>query len=369
MQPTTSPPQGYPLPYPPARNGNVPDHREPPRARALPPARRGAVYMRPGWKPELEPGLNARFKVPFEVSGRADAPLLVAMGGISADRHVSVNAEDRSEGWWRKVAGPGLAIDSREWRLLGIDFIGSRGTIEPAGRDASRTQFHITPGDQADAVVAVLDHLGEPRVHRAVGASYGGNAALALGIRHPRRAEGVVAIAAAHRPHPLATGVRSVQRAILEFARDHGREADGVAMARALAFTTYKTDAGLDARFAFEADLSSGKPVHPVDRYLWKRGRAFAGRFDARTYLTLCASIDLCDLRPEELTVPSWLIAWEEDRSVPLWLVEEMHRRAGARSRLRVLHSDGGHDAFLLHAREYKAALRESLGLSVGQEV
>ena len=136
----------------------------------------------------------------------------------------------------------------------------------------------------------------------------------------------------------------------------------------ALAFTTYKTDAGLDARFPFEADLSSGKPVHPVDRYLWKRGRAFAGRFDARTYLTLCASIDLCDLRPEELTVPSWLIAWEEDRSVPLWLVEEMHRRTGARSRLRILHSDGGHDAFLLHAPEYQTALRESLELSVAQE-
>lgn len=368
MRTTTSPPQAFPLPYPPARNGNVPDLRQPPRSRVLPPARRGTVYMPPSWRPELEPELAARFRVPFEVAGPEDAPLLLAMGGISASRHVAANAEDRSEGWWRKIVGPGLAIDSRECRVLGIDFIGAPGTIEPVGSDASRTQFHITPADQADAVVAVLDHLGEQKVHRAVGASYGGNAALALGIRHPRRAEGIVVIAAAHRPHPLATGVRSVQRAILEFARDQGREADGVAIARALAFTTYKTDAGLDARFGFEADLSSGKPVHPVDRYLWKRGRAFAGRFDARTYLTLCASIDLCDLRPEELTVPSWLIAWEEDRSVPLWLVEEMHRRSGARSRLRILHSDGGHDAFLLHAPEYQATLRESLGLSVGQE-
>ena len=199
--------------------------------------------MRPGWKPEFEPELAARFLIPFEVAGPEDAPLLVAMGGISASRHVSANAEDRSEGWWRKIVGPGLAIDSREWRVLGIDFIGAPDTIEPLGRDGSRAQFHITPGDQADAVVAVLDHLGEQKVHRAVGASYGGNAALALGIRYPRRAEGVVVIAAAHRPHPLGTGVRSVQRAILEFARDQGREADGVAIARALAFTTYKTDA------------------------------------------------------------------------------------------------------------------------------
>ena len=358
----------YPLPYPPARNGNVPDLREPPLSRSLPPARRGTVHMPPAWKPELEPELHARFRIPFEVAGPEGAPLLVVMGGISADRHVSVNAEDRSEGWWRRIVGPGLAIDSREWRILGIDFIGARGGIELGSGDASRRQFRITPADQADAVVAVLDHLGERRAHRTIGASYGGNAALALGIRYPRRTEGVVLIAAAHRPHPLATGVRSVQRAIVNFARDHGREADGVAMARALAFTTYKTAEGLDARFPFAADLSGGKPVHPVDRYLWKRGRAFARRFDAETFLTLCASIDLCDLRPEELTVPSWLIAWEEDRSVPLWLVEETHRRAGARSRLRVLRSDGGHDAFLLHAPEYQAVLRESLGLSVGRE-
>ena len=368
MQKTTSPSRAYPLPYPPARNGSVPDLTQSPRARALPPSRRGTVYMRPSWRPELEPELQARFRVPFEITGPEGAPLLVAMGGISADRHVSANAEDRSEGWWRKIVGPGLAIDSRDWRILGIDFIGARGSIEPGSRDAGRRQFRITPADQADAMVAVLDHLGERRAHRTIGASYGGNAALALGIRYPRRTGAVVLIAAAHRPHPLATGVRSVQRAIVNFARDHGREADGVAMARALAFTTYKTDAGLDARFPFAADLSQGTPVHPVDRYLWKRGRAFARRFDAETFLTLCASIDLCDLRPEELTVPSWLIAWEEDRSVPLWLVEETHRRAAARSHLRVLHSDGGHDAFLLHAPEYQAVLRESLGLSAGWE-
>ena len=368
MKAATTRPQTYPLPYPPALNGNVPDLREAPRVQSLPPARRGTVYMRPGWQPELDPGLDARFRVPFELTGPEEAPLLVVMGGISASRHVCAGARDPSEGWWRRIVGPGLAIDVREWRVLGIDFLGAPGTIEPGAEDESRTRFHITPGDQADALVAVLDHLGEKKAHRVVGASYGGNAALALGIRYPGRTDGIVVVAAAHRPHPLATGVRTAQRAIVDFARGHGRDADGVAMARALAFTTYKTAAGLDARFPFEADVSSGTPVHAVDRYLWQRGREFARRFDARTYLTLCASIDLCDLRPEELTVPCWLIAWADDRSVPLWLVEEMHRRAGARSHLRVLESDAGHDAFLLAAPDYDTALRQSLGVPAGKE-
>lgn len=359
----------YPLPYPPARNGAVPDLREPPRVRSLPAARRGAVFMPAGWKPELEPGLRTRCRIPFEITGADDGPLLVVMGGISASRHVCANGVDATEGWWRKIVGPGLAIDPGHWRILGIDFLGAPGTIEAGDEDAARKRFHITPGDQADAVAAVLDHLGEEAVHRAVGASYGGSAALALGIRHPQRTGGIVLVAAAHRPHPHATGVRTVQRAIVEFGRDHGREADGVALARALAFTTYKTAAGMDARFPFPADLSTGNPIHAVDGYLWKRGREFARRFDARTYLTLSASIDLCDLRPEELTVPCWSIAWREDGLVPPWLVDEMHCRIRARAHLRILRSDAGHDAFLLAAPEYHSALRESLGVSAGREV
>ena len=369
MQATTSPPRAYPLPYPPARNGSVPDLRQRPRARALPPARRGTAYMPRTWRPELEEELKARFRIPFEVIGVEGAPLLVVLGGISAHRHVCANLADPSPGWWRRMVGPGLAIDPGRWRILGLDFIGAPGTIEPEDGHAHRTRFNITPGDQADAAVAVLDHLGETRAHRVVGASYGGNVALALGIRHAERADGVVLVAAAHRPHPQATGVRAVQRAIVEFGRDQGREADGVTIARALAFTTYKTATGLDARFPFAADLVDGRPVHPVDTYLWERGHEFAERFDARAYLTLSASIDLCDLRPEELTLPCWSIAWEEDGLVPLWLVEKMHSRAGGRSRLRALRSDAGHDAFLLADPEYASALRESLEIHSRREV
>ncbi len=355
MRATTSSYRAHPLPA--VRTGGVSDFRRPPPT-PLPPARRGIAYLPRGWKPELEAEPNARFGIPFEVTGAEGAPLLVVLGGISAHRHVCANLADPSPGWWRGMVGPGLAIDPRRWRIAGLDFIGAPGTIEP---ENGRARFNVTPGDQADAVAAVLDHLGERRAHRVVGASYGGNVALAVGIRHPGRTDGVVLVAAAHRPHPQATGVRTVQRAIVQFGCDHGREADGVTVARALAFTTYKTAAGLDARFSFAADLADGRPTHPVDDYLWERGRAFAERFDARAYLTLSASVDLCDLRPEELAVPCWSIAWEEDGLVPLWLIEEMHRRAGARSRLRVLRSEAGHDAFLLADPEYASALRESV--------
>lgn len=334
------------------------------RRPTLPPGRRGIVRMPPEWHPSLDPEPGVRFRIPFEVAGREDAPVLVVLGGISANRHVCANAADASPGWWRSLVGPGLAIDPHDWCVVGIDFLGAPGTLEPAGPEDAvpRDRLHLTPEDQAAAIEVVLNRLGIDRVHRAVGASYGGMVALALGIRSPARVDGLVLIAAAHRPHPQATGVRSVQRGILEAGLRHGFESDSIALARALAFTTYKTAAGLDARFAYGSGWSAGRPVHPIDRFLRERGRAFAEHFDARAYLTLSASIDLCDLRPEETEVPCHAIAWAEDALVPLFLVEEMHRRLGGPSDLRVLHSASGHDAFLLDAPEYEAALRRGLG-------
>lgn len=309
------------------------------------------------WSPELAAGIDARFRVRYELAGPEDAPLLVAMGGISADRHVCANVLDPAPGWWRKLAGPGLAIDTNRWRLLAIDFLGSPRTFE----SSSPGRMHLTPGDQADAVAVALRHLGVERAHRMLGASYGGMVALAMGIRHPARLDGVVLIGAAHRGHPQAIGIHAVQRWIVELALRHGRGSEGVALARALAFTTYKSAEGLDARFPHDWEWEDGAPVYAVGRYLEERGREFAERFEAETYLTLSASVDLCDLRPEELGVPAWLIGWEEDTLVPPWLLRETASRVGPPSRLRILNSDAGHDAFLLHAPDYEEALKESL--------
>ena len=140
-------------------------------------------------------------------------------------------------------------------------------------------------------MAVALRHLGVERAHRMLGASYGGMVALAMGIRHPARVDGVVLIGAAHRSHPQAIGIHAVQRWIVEFALRHGRGSEGVALARALAFTTYKSAEGLDARFPHDWEWEDGAPVYAVGRYLEKQGREFADRFEAETYLTLSASV------------------------------------------------------------------------------
>jgi len=133
----------------------------------------------------------------YEDAGPRGAPTIMALGGISASRHVCANDVDASAGWWESIAGPSRAIDTTRWRLVGVEYLdGGRG----ADGRPSRT---ITTQDQADALVAVLDEIGVDRLHAIVGASYGGMVALAFAERYPERLERLVTIGASHRAHRL----------------------------------------------------------------------------------------------------------------------------------------------------------------------
>src|SRR5678815_1964346 len=138
--------------------------------------------------------LNAELPA-FEVTGPPGGPLVAVLGGISATRHVVANEHDRSPGWWDAIVGPGRAINTNAFRVLGVDF------LDGGRRDDGQPARTVTTADQADAVVRVLDQLGTERLHAFVGASYGGMVALAFAERHPDRVDRVVAISAPHEPH------------------------------------------------------------------------------------------------------------------------------------------------------------------------
>ena len=291
-------------------------------------------------------------RLPYEVLGPARAPATVVLGGISAGRHLAPTVLDPKGGWWPGVVARGGGLDPARHRLVGIDYLGGdsgAGPLRP-----------VTTRDQARAVAAVLDDLGIAQAS-LVGASYGGMVALAFAELFPARVARLAVLCAAHRTHPMATALRALQRSVALLGASSGRERRGVALARALAMTTYRSAAEFEERFD-SAPLTPGEPGRararfPVEEYLEARGADFAQSFDAGRFLALSESIDLHRTRAASLPPGALLVSVDSDSLVPPWLVDELARGGGRGATHVTIRSRFGHDAFLKEAGQVSSLL------------
>jgi homoserine O-acetyltransferase len=292
----------------------------------------------------------SQVRIGWRLEGAVGAPIVAALGGISAHRRV-FDAHAGGQGWWSDVAGPGRALDSQRLRVLGIDYLGASG--ESTG-PVSGTEFpSLSSYDQAEALRGLLDHLQIGRLRAIVGASYGGMVALAFAERHPDCVEQLLVLSAADRTHPMATAWRSVQRRIVRFALGVGRPAEGLELARSLAMATYRSPHEFAARFALAPARSDGRFVFPVEQYLTARGRDYAARYLPESFLCLSESIDLHAVDARHVAVPTVLVAVREDQLVPLSDMRALAARL-PRARLEEISSPYGHDAFLKEAQQLK---------------
>ena len=285
-------------------------------------------------------------RIAWRLHGPADAPCVAVLGGISADRQVS-----GPTGWWLQQTGEGGALDTRHWRVLGIDWLDAEQLGAPA----------VETSDQAQALAGVLDALRIPRLHALVGASYGAMVGLAFAVRDPQRVARLIAIAGAHRPHPLAAALRAVQREIVRLALDGGDAARGVALARQLAMIGYRSPRELGKRFAAAPTLTGAGVRVAAQDWLDAAGQSFARRFEPQRFVALSESIDLHRIAPEDVRVPTTLIGFGTDQLVPLADLCALQRGLGAPCELHVLDSDYGHDAFLKEHVTLGALLRAAL--------
>ena len=266
-----------------------------------------------------------------QVVGRlhgARGPLVVVAGGISSDRFATR--------WWPWAVKAGGPIDLDRVRVLAFDLLPGR---ENPG-------VTITTTDQARLLALLLDALGEPRIDAWIGASYGGCIGLAFAAAFPERLGELAVISAAHRAHPAATAVRGVQRRLLAFARDCGREAEGLALGRQLAMTTYRTAEEFALRFGPTAPAEAGQP-YPVCDYLIARGEAYAGATSADRWISLSDSLDRHRVDPRGVRCPITVIGVSSDTLVPIEDSRELARLAPNLRRLVEVRSVFGHDAFL----------------------
>ena len=296
--------------------------------------------------------------IAWRLVGPANAPVVCALGGISANRRVFCTDEPK-QGWWSEVVGPGRALDAERFRVLSFDYLG--GSAETTGPAAGTAFPNISTYDQAELLVRLLNNLGLKSLRAIVGGSYGGMVALAFGERYPERVSQLVVIGAADRTHPMATAWRSVQRSVLRFAVECGRPKDGLKLSRALAMSTYRSAEEFEARFDGAPTRDGDRYVFPVEQYLFARGGDFADRHTAEAILCLSESIDLHQVDAARIFVPTTIVAIREDQLVPLADLRGLAARLPA-AKLHEISSIYGHDAFLKESDQLRGIFAAALG-------
>jgi homoserine O-acetyltransferase/O-succinyltransferase len=297
-------------------------------------------------------------RIAWRLVGPANAPVVCAIGGISAHRRVCLT-EDPRHSWWGEIAGPGRAIDASRFRVLSFDYLGGSG--ESTSPEAGQPFPSLSTYDQAEALVRLLNHLGVKSLRAIAGGSYGGMVALAFGERYPERVSKLIVIGAADRAHPMSTAWRSVQRRIVRFAAESGNAKEGLQLARALAMSTYRSSEEFAARFGGTAVSRDERFVFPVEEYLFSRGADYAARYRPESFLCLSESIDLHRVDAARIFVPTTAVAVREDQLVPVTDVRAMIARLPT-AQLHEISSVYGHDAFLKESEQLRAIFTSAVG-------
>lgn len=329
-----------------ARDDDAASRDAPSSSLLLDTAKRGEVRV----ELELRHAGRRPLRLRYERIGDPGLPVVFVAGGISADRHVAASAVFGEAGWWDAQCGPDRALDPARHAILAFDWLGSDGTLD----------VPLDPADQADAIAALLDALRIDRLAAFIGCSYGAMVGLQFAALHEARLDRLVAISGCHRSHPYASAWRALQRRAVTLGALQCDDTHGLALARQLAILSYRTPEEFDSRFG-AARVVNGQVRVAAEEYLEHCGNRYAGRTAATAFVRLSESIDLQALSPETVRVPVTVVAVAEDRLVPVADAYELVERLRGETRLQVLRSLYGHDAFLKEPAAIGGILREAL--------
>ncbi|MEY3394024.1 MAG: hypothetical protein RL346_260 [Verrucomicrobiota bacterium] len=294
------------------------------------------------------------------------------------------------QGWWEDMIGPGKAIDTNHYFVICPNYLGgcygSTGpaSINPATRKPWGSEFpSVSAADQVHAVSLLIDSLGIGTLHAVIGPSVGGLIALSFATRLPGRVRNVVSIAAGFKTTVLNRLILFEQ--ILAIENDPNFNGGdfyetspplyGLALARMISHKTFVHLDSIEKRArqdVIQADdvLAWYRVRDQFQSYMLHQGKKFVKRFDANTYLRIIDLWSRYDAlfegdaeTPPDLFEPcarngqKWLVFsidsdfcfYPEEQSE---LVQHLES-AKVESMHITVHSDKGHDSFLLEPDLY----------------
>ena len=343
-------------------------------------------------------GVLHQARIAYESWGRLNAArdnAMLLFTGLSPSAHAAATERDPAPGWWQRIIGPGLALDSSRYFIVCVNSLGScfgstgAASINPATGERYRLDFpEVAVEDIARAGYQAMRALGVERLDTVIGASLGGMSVVAFATQFPQAARRLISISGSPAASPFAIALRSVQReAILrdpdwqggQYAPDKPPRS-GMRVARKLGTITYRSAAEWRQRFGRDPiagnthTVSAFAPHFAVESYLESQAERFTRIFDANCYLYLSSAMDRFDLAEHggsyaaalrEVSGRVLVIGVESDMLFAIQeqaAIAEAFRPNAAATHFARLPSLEGHDAFLVDIPRFEAEIRNFLG-------
>jgi homoserine O-acetyltransferase len=328
---------------------------------------------------------------------------------LNASHHLAGTyaGQERSEGWWDTMIGPGKPVDTDRFFVIGVNNLGSCfGSTGPMHVNPETGRIYgadfpvVTVEDWVDAQARLLDGLGIQRLAAVMGGSLGGMQALSWTLQYADRVRHAVVVASA--PNLTAENIafnEVARRAIVTDPDFHGGHfyehgqvpKRGLRIARMIGHITYLSDDVMNEKFGrqlreriidSQAGADASRPdgdflystqdiEFQIESYLRHQGDKFSEYFDANTYLLITRALDYFDPAARHngnlaralsaatanfLLVSfttDWRFAPTRSREIVKALLD--NKRDVSYAEIDAPH---GHDAFLLEDPRYLAVVR-----------
>lgn len=338
------------------------------------------------------------YELAYETYGTLNADrsnAVLICHALNASHHVAgvYAGQERSEGWWDSMIGPGKPVDTDRFFVIGVNnpgsCFGSTGPmhLNPASGRPWGADFPVlTVEDWVDAQARLLDRLGIVQLAAVMGGSLGGMQALSWTLQHPQRVRHAAVIASA--PNLTAENIafnEVARRAIVTDPDFHGGHfyehgvlpRRGLRIARMIGHITYLSDDVMNTKFGrqlrdgIDLRYTTQDIEFQIESYLRYQGDKFSEYFDANTYLLITRALDYFDpaarfegnlsralaAATARFLVVSFTTDWRFSSKRSREIVKALldNRRSVTYAEIDAPH---GHDAFLLDDPRYHGVVR-----------
>ncbi|MEO6959546.1 MAG: homoserine O-acetyltransferase [Burkholderiaceae bacterium] len=350
--------------------------------------------------PLLSGQVLPRYELAVETYGvlnSAHTNAILICHALNASHHVAgMAANDPNDiGWWDNMVGPGKAVDTDRFFVIGVNNIGSCfGSTGPAsinsntGKPWGAAFPMLTVEDWVHAQARLADYFEIQKFAAVMGGSLGGMQALSWAIACPDRVGHCIVIASTSRLSAQNIGFNEVaRRSIISDPDFYGGDyyahntvpKRGLSVARMVGHITYLSDEDMAEKFGrTQRAPAEGGEFHygygvefEVESYLRHQGDKFSTYFDANTYLLTTRALDYFDPARgcggdlakalEVVSAAFLLISFATDWRFPPDRSREIVR-ALLKNQRSVTYAEidapHGHDAFLLEDARYHAVIQ-----------